>query len=73
MTYAALSIIVIILVVLWFRKIIRKAVVQPVIDGRLTGPFLSEKPRYKVVIEEYGIVIGFLFGFLLGVLSHFLV
>jgi hypothetical protein len=64
MAYIVIIAIIIIAIVLWFRQTVKKTVVQPVINGELTGPFLSEKSRYKTIKEDHGLVIGLAIGLL---------
>lgn len=63
MIYILAAVIVIIALRLWLTATVKKAVVQPVMrDGKLIGPLLSEKPRWKLIKEEYGLMIGFWLG-----------
>lgn len=56
-----------IILIIWLRQTGRKAVVQPVKNGELVGPFLSEKPRYEAIKEDYGLLIGFVVGLVIGI------
>lgn len=68
MSYILIALIIIGLVYLWLTAVIKQAVVQPVKDGKLVGPFLSEKPRWKAIKEDHGIAIGFWLGLALVLL-----
>jgi hypothetical protein len=66
MTYILAGVIIIAAVRMWLMAIVKKAVVQPVMrDGKLIGPLLSEKPRWKLIKEEYGFIIGAWLGIIL--------
>ena len=54
---------------LWLTATVKLAVVQPVNKkGELTGPFLSKKPRWKLLKEEGGWLAGLGLGFMIGLL-----
>jgi hypothetical protein len=69
MTYALIGFIVFVGLRLWLTATVRKAVVQPVLkDGTMIGPLLSEKTRWTMIRENYGLMIGFVGGLTLGIL-----
>lgn len=68
MFYVLAVVIIISAVYLWLTSIIKITVVQPVRNGKVTDPLLSAKPRWKVIKEEKGWIIGILLGVFIGLL-----
>lgn len=74
MTYILIALIVIGLIYLWLTWTVKKTVVQPVKKGGLMiGPLLSEKPRWKVIKEDHGLMIGFWLGLALALILAVLI
>ena len=59
-------IIVFIFLYYWLKRVVKRAVVQPIAKGKVYDPLLSEKTRFTVWWEAHGNKVCFVAGLALG-------
>ena len=68
MTWILAIALISVLVYWWLKRIVKKAVVQPIRGIEVLHPILSEKTRIKVFWEAHGPKVGFAIGLILAIL-----
>lgn len=67
MLYLSFTIILLTLATLvWLNQVIKQAVVEPVINGKLPVKVFSEKKRWQVLWDEWKFTAGIFIGFAVG-------
>ena len=54
------------LLVMWLRRVVKQAAVEPVINGKFPVKVFSEKRRYEVLWDDWKFSIALALGFGLG-------